>query len=147
MAGLFFVEDIVDGNEYAGFLDVTEFGVDCSAEHPHCGGEGHVGVDEGRDSAVVAADELVEDSEVILEVGSVVTGLDFRGEGVGAEWVDGGDEIVGVGEVFVHEPEDHVAVFGAVIGIHRDLAEEVFDLRVFYDESAEAVPEVVEGVD
>ncbi len=52
-----------------------------------------------------------------------------------------------VGEVFVYESEQHVAAFGGVGGIHRDLAEEVFDVGVFDHYRSEAVPEVVEGVD
>lgn len=61
--------------------------------------------------------------------------------------MDGCDQIVGVGEMLVHESEDHVAAFRAIVGIHCDFPEEIFYLGILHGYCPEAVPEVVEGVD
>ena len=53
--------------------------------------------------------------------------------------------MVGIGEMLVEEVEQHVAALAVVARIHRELPEEIFDLRMQHCKGSEAVPKIVEG--
>ena len=69
VADALLLEDLLDGDEDAGLLDVAEAVVDGGAEELHRGREAHVGVHQRRDVVAQLADLGVEDAVVFLESG------------------------------------------------------------------------------
>lgn len=70
MSLFFFFEYLVDGKEYATFLDIAKFIVDSGAEHSHRGRQAHVGMYQRRNIVAVAAYFGIEYAEIGLEVAS-----------------------------------------------------------------------------
>ena len=55
VAHTFFIEDFIDSNQDAGFLDIAKTVVDGSAEHTHGRREAHIGIHKGGDIVATLA--------------------------------------------------------------------------------------------
>lgn len=145
MTLFFFFENFRYLEEYTAFLNISEDVVDSRTEEFHGRAEAHVSVDEGRDIAVVGANQGIKNLVVFLERSAVENVLDFRGQGTGLKRVDGSDEVVLIFEIPGEESEDKVATFGIEVRIHRDLSEEVLYFGIHHSQGTESVPKVVES--
>ena len=103
VADALLLEDLLDGDEDAGLLDVAEAVVDGGAEELHRGREAHIGIDQRRDVVTQLTDLGVEDALVFLEIGLAEECLEFLRVGLDLQRFHRHDEVLLVGEVLVEE--------------------------------------------
>ena len=139
------LEYLVDSNENAGLLHISEAVVDGSTKHFHCWAESHICVDKWRDIDAQLSDFQIENAVVVAQVILVQYAFQFGLVGLYGERCHRYDEVFLVAEMFVEEIEYHVAPLAVVGGIHGHLSEEVFHAGHDYGERSEAVPQIVEG--
>jgi hypothetical protein len=96
-------KNLGNGKEDATFFDVAKFIVDSSAKHAHRGRKAHVGVNKRRYIDATVANFGVEDALIFFEVVAGEDSLHGLGVEVGLERVNGGNEVVVVGEMLVEE--------------------------------------------
>ena len=147
MAFALLFQDFVDGDENAGFFDVAERVVDGRAEYAHGGRKTHVRADKRRDVETALAHgtvkNLIVGAEIVFdkELAELFFGR-FEQYGVRHS-----DEAVAIAEMALEEIENHVARLAVEARIHGHLPEEVFQIGDHHCEGAQAVPQVVEGIE
>ena len=140
VANAFVFENLIDSDENAGLLNVSEAIIDGSAEELHSRTEVHVCVDEWWDVESERTDAAIENAVILLEITSAEDLSQFLLWGVELERLHWGDETLLIVEIFLEEIEDHVTSRADVAWVHRHLSEVIAHLRIDDHESAEAIP-------
>ena len=105
MAVFLLGEYIVNLKEYTSLFHIAEFGVDCSAEITHCGGESDICVHQRRDVAPFFTHGMIESAVILFEIVALEEILNLGGVGIGMKWMYGSDEPVRVREITMDESE------------------------------------------
>ena len=141
------LEYLIYGNENTCLLDIAESIVDSCTKKLHSRTQSHVGIDQWRYVVSQSSYLTIEDAVIGLEVVFCEQPAELLRVVPEFERLHGIDEVIGVGEVFIQEIENHVACHAVIAGVHGELAEEVAHRRLDDNNGAKSVPEIVERKD